>query len=580
MRVMIEGEKVDLRDDALIGQGGEGRVFRVGARAVKIFHAISAQKAAKLEAFPGGLPRGVVAPIHLARDSKGAVVGFAMELVRGGVDAHRLASRRFRHGAMRNAEVCALLRRLHLLVGQLHARGVTLGDLNDGNVLFTGTLPWLIDADSMQFGGHLCTVAHERFLDPRLFGVDLARGAAFDAGSDWYAFAVLTFASLLYVHPYGGQHATLPTMLRRAEARHSILRPDVAYPRAATPFAVLPDDLLHAFTRVFDDGARPIFPEASLTSAWTVCACGVEHARRSCPGCTARVQVPAAFTAAGVQVTRVFATRGRVVAAAAHGGLDIAYVDEDGVLRREDGLPVPVALGRDARVLLAGKDTWVHEGTALSRVTRGHVVRRMDAVAFGAGLAGAYVATSDWLEDAHTGDRVGQVIAATTWLAVGERFAVGFYRAGRVTVGFVIRPGGGMLRAHLPAIDGRLVDAHATFDGDRALLSVAFEKDGRRTHSLTLLGADGAVVAAATGGPESSPLLAGLLGKCMAHGAILSITEAGLLLSRPDPKTRELVPIKTFAATAQFVAAATDILAGPEGSVYAVHTGEILRIGI
>ena len=581
MHVVIENERVSLEDGALLGQGGEGRVYRLGTRAVKVFHATPQEKAAKLAAFPRGLPRGVVAPIHLAHDPKShAVVGYTMDLVVGAIDALRLGSRRFRQGAIRNAEVSVFLRRLHALIGELHARGVTVGDLNDGNVVFTGTQPWMIDTDSMQFDGHACTVAHERFLDPRLYGKDLTRGPAFDTGSDWYAFAVLAFASLLFVHPYGGTHPSYPTMLRRAEAAHSVLRSDVAYPRAASPFGILPDATLDAFTRTFDQGARDVFPLAALASPWAVCACGVEHARARCPVCTAQVQVPVALSreAGGVRATRVFQCKGRILAAVFQGALLHVHADEAGTIRREDGAVVPVAATPTARFAIVGPSTWVHDAGVLTHVVRGEIRARIDATTFDAGPAGTFYAAGDWLHDALASTRVGQVLGNTTWLRVGGGFGVGFYRAGRITVAFVVSAARGMRRVALPPIDGRLVDATATFDDTRVLLGLATEKDGHRTHSLTLVDDGGAVLARASGAPESRPLLASITGKCMAKGAILSATDDGLLLARPDLAAESFVEVKTFADARDFVADGLDILAGPQGSVYLVHTDEIVQL--
>jgi hypothetical protein len=581
VHVVIENERVTLEDGALLGQGGEGRVYRLGTRAVKIFHATPQEKADKLVAFPRALPRGVVAPIHLARDPKsGAVVGYTMDLVVGAVDALRLASRKFRQGVLRNAEVSVFLRRLHTMVGELHARGVVVGDLNDGNVVLTGTQPWMIDTDSMQFDRHPCTVAHERFLDPRLYGRDLSRTPAFDAGSDWYAFAVLAFASLLFVHPYGGTHPGYPTMLRRAEAAHSVLRADVTYPRAASPFSILPDAALDVFARTFDARERGVFPAAALLAPWTVCSCGAEHARARCPVCTAHVQVPAAPAggANGVRATRLFACKGRILAAVFQGGLLHAHVDDAGVVRREDGTVVPVPVTPTARFVIAGASTWVHDAGVLTHVVRGEVKGRLDASAFDAGLAGTFYAAGDWLLDAGSATRVGQVLGNTTWLRVGDRFGIGFYRAGRITVAFVISASRGMRRIALPPIEGRLVEATATFDEGRALLGLATEKDGHRTHALTLLGEDGAILAAARGAPESRPLLASIGGKCMAKGAILSATDDGLLLARPDLAAESFAEVKTFAGARDFVADGVDVLAGPQGSVYLVHTDEIVQL--
>ena len=185
-----------------------------------------------------------MSPSELATDKAGRVVGYLMPLVAGAEDFGRLAQRKWRLGVLSNAQLTSLFLSLHGLVDQVHAAQVVIGDFNDGNVLFAGGQPYLIDADSMQFGGFPCPVGHERFLDPRLYGVDLSTAPKFSEGSDWYAYAVLLFQSLLSVHPFGGTHSKFATLLRRAEARHSVMQSDVLVPRLAVPPKVLPDDLL------------------------------------------------------------------------------------------------------------------------------------------------------------------------------------------------------------------------------------------------------------------------------------------------------------------------------------------------
>ena len=282
--------------------------------------------------------------------------------------------------------------------------------------------------------------------------------------------------------------------------------------------------------------------------------------------------------AGGVRATRVFSTRGRILAVAWQAGLRYAYVDDDGVIRREDGARVPVAPSPTARVALAGAVTWVHDDGVLQKIAGERVVARFDATTFGASPAGCFYVAGDWLHDAATGARIAQVLGPTTWLEMGPRFGVGFYRAGRITVHFVLRPGRGMKRVPLPPIDGRLVDAAAAFDDDRALVAVASEKDGRRTHALSLVRDDGEILARAEGSPESRALLASVFGKCLANGALLAATDDGLLLARPDPASGDFVEQKTFADTRDFVGAGADILAGPQGSVYLVQSGEVVHL--
>jgi hypothetical protein len=155
-----------------------------------------------------------------------------MHFIGGALEGQRLSSKKQREGAL-DAGVTAWLVALGRALEALHRAGV-VGDLNDGNVLGAAAgAPYLIDADSYQFGAHACTVAHERFLDPRLYGVDLERTRALSAETDWYAYAVLAFSVLLCVHPSGGARPSLGALMRRAEARVSVLRPEVTRPKVA-----------------------------------------------------------------------------------------------------------------------------------------------------------------------------------------------------------------------------------------------------------------------------------------------------------------------------------------------------------
>ena len=263
MDAYLSGKRVKVSDTDLLGEGGEARVYRLNGAALKLFHTptdavgqrVLDQKLLKLAVFPKGLPAAVMSPTELATDKSGRVIGYSMPLVPGAEDFGRLAQRKWRLGVISNSGLTSLFRELHAIVEELHLAKIVIGDFNDGNVLFApspqpsppggrGGSVFLIDSDSMQFGGYPCPVGHERFLDPKLYGVDLSSAPRFDDGSDWYAFSVLLFQSLLAVHPFGGTHPKLATLLRRAEARHSLMQSDVVVPRLAVPPKVLPDDPL------------------------------------------------------------------------------------------------------------------------------------------------------------------------------------------------------------------------------------------------------------------------------------------------------------------------------------------------
>jgi hypothetical protein len=592
--LVVAGERVAVGDADLIGVGGEGRVYRWNGRAVKVFHDAAAglpareraRKVKKVRAFPAGLPAAVVGPIDPVSDARGETVGFTMRLVEGAVDAMRLGQRRWREGVVSNGEVIAIFRKLRATLGELHARGVVVGDLNDGNVLFRGDTPWLIDADSMQYAGFPCVVAHERFLDPRLFGLDLTKGGAFTAGSDWFAFAVMLFASLLYVHPYGGSHPKLPTMLRRAEARHSVLRSDVKYPRAAAHFGALPDALCDWFGAVFDGDARAPIPEALLDVRWTRCACGVEHARTRCPGCSVIQAARLPATAGRFRVTTILETRGRVLHVAMQGGLLYAY-EEDGIIHRESGARIAPSppLDPTARVALDGGVTWIGRGDRIAAFDEGGLREQRTVstffgeAAFDASVAGCVHADGAFLVSADK--RLGPILEGQTWVRVGARFGIGFYRVGRRAFVFVFTPArGGFRTCEAPAVDGKLVDIAATFGDDRVLLATAAEKDGRRTITLSLYDDAGILLASASGSPEDRPILGSLTGKCLAFGSMLCATDDGLLLVRVDPSGRRFVEDKLFAETRDFVSAGAELVPGPGGSVYVASERAIVHVAI
>ena len=518
--VFMGGQRLRLDDRDLLGVGGEGRVFRVRDRAIKVFFAMTDERRKKLAAFPTALPARVIGPLDLCTDAKGVVVGYAMRVLDDAVDAHRLGQRKWRESAMRAPDVLRVFRELASTVAQLHGRGVVVGDLNDGNVVLTPKpwQPWIIDADSMQFAGFACTVAHERFLDPRLYGVDLAHTCALSRESDWYALAVMLFSSLLFVHPYGGAHASFPTMLRRAEARHSILRGDVKLPHAALRPEVLADDALAWFTSVFDRDLRTALPAGILESRFIRCGCGIEHARRVCPICTVAVAVPAAVRTFGpIRVTSI--------ARAPRGGQ----------------LVIPPNLVPD------------HDGLV-----------HLDG---------------DWLLRTGDGTRIGQILEGQTHVGCGANLGFAFYRAGAVTMSFLFDTARGPLRQlELPHLEGRLVDWSTTFDKGHVLFCTATEKGGRGVHSAHLIDARGEILASETGPAGSSAILTGISGKCLANGAVLVPTDDGLVLVRADRATRAFVPIRAFPETRELVPPDADLLVGPGGSVYVVTHDEIVHL--
>src|SRR6185436_3472723 len=280
--VWIDGARVELAPAALLGQGGEAEVYDLGdGRALKWWkppdhpdydglpdaqaaaRARLAERPAKLRALPGSLPAAVVAPCGLALAGRRSAdaVGYLMPKVAGD-PLHAYGEPRWRreHPVSGDDAVAALLA-LHDAIAALHRAGVVIGDCNDLNVLVEGRRVHLIDVDSYQLGGFACPMYSERFVDPRLCDTALVPARPHDEASDWYAFAVMAFRTLLGVGPWGGVHQPADPARRcppgaRALRRLSVYAADVVYPRAARPLAILPDELADTFRAIFERDQR------------------------------------------------------------------------------------------------------------------------------------------------------------------------------------------------------------------------------------------------------------------------------------------------------------------------------------
>ena len=607
MDVYLEGKKLRLDPTRAIGKGGEADVFDLGdGRVLKLFkppehpdydtlpdeqnaaRARLAEHQHKLRAFPRPVPPRVVSPQALATDKKGqTVLGYAMRKLEGCEPLRRFSDPAFRRAGVSSERVAGLFRDLHPTMRALHDGGVVVGDFNDLNVLVSGTESWLIDADSFQFGTYLASVFTERFLDPLRLGgsprgLMPSRPASQD--SDWYAFCVALMQSLLCVGPYGGIHrpktpAAKVTPTARVLQRLTVFHPDVQYPKPATPFGVLPDDLLHGLHRIFVEDARGPFPLPLLDSLrFTVCAsCGVEHARASCPTCrpsATRTATPVTTVRGQVVATRLFTTEGVLLHACVEDGTLRWLFHADGAYRREDGSAVlQGALDPSLHWALQGATTLVGRGGEVAVLAPGRRPERrgVDAPegrpAFATNARHQYWAHAGalWREGPLGPERWGEVLDGQTRFFVGPRFGVGFHRAGALRGAFVFdaeRPGlkDGLV---LPWPSGRWVDAEALFEGSTCWLFLAEETGGRTVHHCVGVGADGSVKASAKAEAGDGSWLGTLRGKCAVGEALFCATDTGLV--RVEVRQGRLEVVRDFPDTEPFVDADSRLLLTKQG---------------
>lgn len=624
--VYIGGNAFRLDPKLVIGSGGEADVYRTSADTVlKIFkdsqhpdfaNLSREQQAAdarirehqkKLRAFPPKLPPHVITPLELATsDVTGThIVGYTMPFLESMEVLLSYSQKAFRNAGISTNEIVQLFRDLHRTVTGLHPAGVVIGDFNDLNVLAKpgGGEAYLIDADSMQFGGFTCFMFTQKFLDPLLAAEDkggLILTKPHNADSDWYAFAVMLFNTLLMISPYGG---TFKPTDRKKQVPHdkrpmhriTVFHPEVIYPKAAIPFAKLPDDLLQQFHLVFEKDRRGSFPEPLLTNLrWTTCTtCGCEHARATCPTCA--TAAPAAIKETTVirgtvTATTIFKTRGVILhASVQHEQLSWLY-HQGGAYYREGGQKVfDGDLDPHLRFRIRGGSTLIGKGSRMIEL-RLNEQPRPTAVGnygplpiFDTNADHTYWVYGDQLLRDHPFQpmTLGNILEGQTMFWVGPRFGFGFYRAGNINVAFTFDAELKGLNQNfkLPPIRGQLLDATTVFNNaDLAWIFFVTNEAGRRMNRCVVLRSSGKVEATAEAEEgDGSWLGRGIRGTCAAGNFLLVPTDEGIV--RVEIDQGKLVQTKSFPDTEPFVDDQCQLFAG-KGVLNVVHPKQILTLSI
>jgi hypothetical protein len=292
-----------------------------------------------------------------------------------------------------------------------------------------------------------------------------------------------------------------------------VFSPDVVYPRPAIPYQVLPDDLLHHLVDVFERDRRGEFPAALLDRLRFV----------TCSGCGAE-HASARCPMCAVRVA-----------------------------------PVPPAMvrGRVSAQLVSNPPTIsAHENSAHHYWIDGGALYR---------------------DGRHGPCRIGEVLPNATRFWVGERFGVGYYRAGQLTVGFVFDAERVGLddRVALPPLAGQIVDAHCAIGDDRAWLMLRESIGGRLVARCFVIARTGELLAAT----EQDALADGWLADASTSTAVgrhlFVATDDGIV--RVEVDSGQPAVTRRFLHTAPFVDSGCRLIATAAG-MFAIHPDRALRI--
>ncbi len=284
--------RIVLRDEDIIGSGGEGVVYEVQGHSTlvaKIYRRsrLTDEVVGKLEVMIEHPPATrddltghlfvswPLDTLHDTENENGPVIGFLMpkvEKTNNLIDYYNPHQRRrhARHANYRN--LCAVARSLAVALNRIHGINYTfiVGDINESNAYITeNEHVTLIDADSFQVTDnrtdpptiHPCVVGKPEYTPPELQG---ERFDQIDRNQyhDRFALAVIIYQLLMEgTHPFRGRYTgqgeppKVETNILNGHFLHSATADVPLYPMPHSPkWESLHEDIRELFLRCFDDG--------------------------------------------------------------------------------------------------------------------------------------------------------------------------------------------------------------------------------------------------------------------------------------------------------------------------------------
>ena len=258
------GQSFDLGQGDYIAGGGEGKIYRKGSTAFKIYHDPAKMiPLGKIQALCKLSPKNVLAPRDICEDGH-QKVGFTMKYIADRVYLCWMFNKLWKQkNNINNSLLNFFINKMRETTIILHNEGCVVGDYNELQFLVDKKFSdvYFCDADSYQIGGYPCTAIMDTVRDRTVpFG-------SFSEKTDWFGFAIVTSQLFTGIHPYQGNH---PKYTRREikelilmDKGISIFNKDVTLPRQAEPLNTIPKSIRAWYEAVLEKKDRSIPPVAT-----------------------------------------------------------------------------------------------------------------------------------------------------------------------------------------------------------------------------------------------------------------------------------------------------------------------------
>lgn len=249
---------VTLRPTDHVATGGEGAVYRKDDLVYKIYldpaKAIRAKLDKKVDILKKMAHPGIAAPVDVLRDKSGQFLGIATPFAEGTPFPRVFASGWQQANSFDAKAVKDLASRTRDIVAYAHGRQALMVDANETNWVTRGTHPTVFDVDSWQLPGFPATAIMPSIRD--------YSASQLSEGTDWFAWAVVSFQLWTGIHPFKGTHPDFArgNLEGRMRAMASLFDKRVRVPAAARDVQAIPAALRDWYAQMFSSAIRSAPP--------------------------------------------------------------------------------------------------------------------------------------------------------------------------------------------------------------------------------------------------------------------------------------------------------------------------------
>lgn len=249
-----------LDDKNWVAQGGEADIYKKDKFAIKIYKDPARVRQMglvdRVEFAKQWRNLAIAAPTDIALNSNKEAIGVVLPWLNGTPILTAFNNDwRAQNGFDRTATL-RVTTELWNIVHGVHKTSALMVDGNEWNYMIDAKLRvWAIDADSWHIPGYPATA--------RMPSIEDVHTTGYTEGSDWFAWAIVTFQLWTGIHPYKGSHPDFKKgdMKTRMQKNVSVFHQDVRVPSTARPMSDIPAGLRNWYKEVFEKGLRTAPPE-------------------------------------------------------------------------------------------------------------------------------------------------------------------------------------------------------------------------------------------------------------------------------------------------------------------------------